>query len=54
MNHTIYIIDRAGQYRAESYLTEEEKNLAADHWESLAANVYNDRIHALLEYDRKT
>ena len=52
MNHTIYIIDRAGQYRQESYLTAEEKYLAADRWDSLGADIYQDRVQSLVEYDK--
>jgi hypothetical protein len=52
MNHTIYIIDRAGQYRQESYLTAEEKYLAADRWDSLGADIYQDQVQSLVEFDK--
>ena len=51
MNHTIYIIDRAGQYRQESYLTAEEKYLAADRCDSLGADIYQDQVQSLVEFD---
>jgi hypothetical protein len=39
MNHPIYVIDHAGQYREASYLSTEETYLAAAEWVSIATDI---------------
>jgi hypothetical protein len=52
MTHPIYIIDRCGQYREESYLTQEEKSLAYDRWDALGCDIYTDRVDALVAHNQ--
>lgn len=52
MTHPIYIVDRHGQYREETYLTEEERSLAYDRWDALGCDIYRDQVDARIAYDQ--
>lgn len=53
---TIYVVDRANQILSFAYPSQDEADAAADRWESIGADVYKDRIKAVLakdEFDRR-
>lgn len=48
---TIYIVDRANQVKRESYSTQEAADDAVDRWEALGADIFLDRLQAVLNAD---